>query len=65
MASRLTSTLKQQLTAREKDVKTVVAVAEVLSVIVNRSHRMFPKFSPDPLHQLASIKQRKNEHMDG
>ncbi len=39
----------------EKDVKTVVAVlqkAEVLSVIVNRSHRMFPKFSPDPLHQL-------------
>ncbi len=39
----------------EKDVKTVVDVlqkAEVLKVIVNRSHRMFPKFSPDPLHKL-------------
>ncbi len=44
----------------EKDVKTVVAVlqkAEVLNVIVNRSHRMFPNFSPDPLHKL------NREHM--
>ena len=44
----------------EKDVKIVVDVlqkSEVLNVIVNRSHRMFPKFSPDPLHKL------NREHM--
>ena len=39
----------------EKDVKTVVDVlqkADILKVTVNRCHRMFPKFSPDPLHKL-------------
>ena len=38
-----------------KDVKIVVDVlrkAKVLVVIENRAHRMFPKFSTDPLHKL-------------
>ncbi len=35
--------------------KTVVDVlqkADILKITVNRCHRMFPKFSPDPLHKL-------------
>ncbi len=35
----------------------ILQKAEVLKVIVNRSHRMFPKFSPDPLYKL------NREHM--
>ena len=43
----------------EKDVKIVVDVlrkAKVLVVIENRAHRMFPKFSTDPLHKLKREK---------
>ena len=56
----------------EKDVKIVVDVlkkAKVLEVIEKRSHRMFPKFNPDPLHKLKReqmvkwIKRKAREYM--
>ena len=56
----------------EKDVKIVVDVvkkAKVFEVIENRAHRMFPKFTPDPLHKLNReqmakwIKKKAKEYM--
>ena len=56
----------------DKDVKIVVDVlkkAKVLEVTEKRSHRMFPKFTPDPLHKLNReqmakwIKRKAREYM--
>ena len=57
---RLSTGFDKQATAhgkrsREKDIKIVVDVvkkAKVLEVTEKRSHRMLPKFTPDPLHKL-------------
>lgn len=56
----------------DEDIKIVVGVlkkAKVLEVTEKRSHRMFPKFTPDPLHKLNReqmakwIKRKAREYM--
>ena len=56
----------------EKDVQMVVVMlkkAKILEVIEKRAHRMFPKFTPDPLHKLNRehmvkwIKRKAREYM--
>ena len=46
----------------DKDVKMVAQVllkSRVVEVVENRAHRMFPTFSPDPLHKLDRDKMKK------
>ena len=56
----------------EKDIKVVVDVVKkdkILKMIEKRAHRMFPKFTPDPLHKLNRehmvkwIKRKAREYM--
>lgn len=53
----------------EMDVKIVVDVLKKAEVTERRAHRMFPKFTPDPLHKLNReqmakwIRTKAREHM--